>query len=461
MQIKSPIIPIHQIEVNTGGDSELDYKAICIFAAIGFFLEDDTYFTNRKVLRPATENTLLEENKLQKSESYFNWHYTPRNITFSQALDEFATLFETIVKEQTDGKKVILPLSGGLDSRSQAAALKHLNADVSSYSYEFINGYAETKLAKKIAEVCNFNFEAFEIKKGYLWDKINDLAQINKCYSDFTSSRQMAVIEQFSKMGDVFSLGHWGDVLFDNYNLDNLSHKEQVQLLTKKLLKRGGLDFAEQLWQSWHLKGDFKLYLHFRLSESLNKIDIENTNARLRAFKSKYWAPRWTSVNLSVFKEAKPITLPYYDDRMCEFICTIPEDYLAGRKIQIEYIKQRNPELANVIWQDKRPYNLFNYNNKNHIKTWSYKINNKITRSFKSVLGKQYVQRNWELQFLGEENKKKLLNTINESSLSNLIPKPLIQKYLKAFYNEDALNNAHALNMLLVLAKFNQNSNFE
>ena len=236
MQIKSPIIPIHQIEVNTGGDSELDYKAICIFAAIGFFLEDDTYFTNRKVLRPATENTLLEENKLQKSESYFNWHYTPRNITFSKALDEFATLFETIVKEQTDGKKVILPLSGGLDSRSQAAALKHLNADVSSYSYEFINGYAETKLAKKIAEVCNFNFEAFEIKKGYLWDKINDLAQINKCYSDFTSSRQMADIEQFSKMGDVFSLGHWGDVLFDNYNLDNLSHKEQVQLLTKKLL---------------------------------------------------------------------------------------------------------------------------------------------------------------------------------------------------------------------------------
>ena len=96
MQIKSPIIPIHQIEVNTGGDSELDYKAICIFAAIGFFLEDDTYFTNRKVLRPATENTLLEENKLQKSESYFNWHYTPRNITFSQALDEFATLFERI-----------------------------------------------------------------------------------------------------------------------------------------------------------------------------------------------------------------------------------------------------------------------------------------------------------------------------------------------------------------------------
>jgi len=64
---------------------------------------------------------------------------------------------------------------------------------------------------------------------------------------------------------------------------------------------------------------------------------------------------------LSIFENYKPITLPYYDNRMCEFICTIPEDYLKGRQLQIAYIKQRNPDLAKLTWQDKRPYNLYNY----------------------------------------------------------------------------------------------------
>ena len=47
----------------------------------------------------------------------------------------------------------------------------------------------------------------------------------------------------------------------------------------------------------------------------LDRIAIQNTSAKVRAFKSMYWAPRWTSINLSVFEAAHPITLPYYDDQ--------------------------------------------------------------------------------------------------------------------------------------------------
>jgi len=60
---------------------------------------------------------------------------------------------------------------------------------------------------------------------------LNELANINQCQSDFTSPRQMAIADQFSAMGDVFSLGHWGDVLFDSYNCPELSHKAQIEFL--------------------------------------------------------------------------------------------------------------------------------------------------------------------------------------------------------------------------------------
>ena len=121
-----------------------------------------------------------------------------------------------IVKEQSAGKKVILPLSGGLDSRTQAIALKHLGIETHAYCYAFTGGHDETVYGKKIAERCDFPYQAFKIPNGYLWDVIEPLAELLGGYSEFTHPRQMAIFDEFDAMGDVFSLGHWGDVFFDD-----------------------------------------------------------------------------------------------------------------------------------------------------------------------------------------------------------------------------------------------------
>jgi hypothetical protein len=434
----------------------LNLEAICVFAAIGFFLDRDTYWKDEIVL-PIASNTILNNQEvLIESKPWFKWHYTPRDITFDEALEEFTVLFETIVKEQTLNKKVILPLSGGLDSRTQAAALKALNSDVSSYSYKFQNGFDEVKIAKQIAQICDFEFTSYTISKGYLWGVLDKLANLNQCFSDFTSPRQMAIYNQFDTNGDVFSLGHWGDVLFDSMNLSELNENEQIDVLLKKLIKKGGLDFASQLWNTWELPGNFEDYLKSRVLEMLKTIDIKDTNARLRAFKSKYWAPRWTSANFSVFEQHKPVSLPYYDNRMCEFICTVPEAYLANRKLQIAYIKQRNPQLAKVTWQDQRPFNLNNFQQNKMPYNLPYKVYGKLKRSINSHLfGKSYVQRNWELQFLGSDNIDQLKNALLNDNLDPIVPQNFTRKYLEAFTKENAVINAHPINVLLVLSKFN------
>lgn len=454
MQIKTPIIPTQNIEITLNGlDEILDYKAICVFVAIGFFLDDDTYYVNKKILKPAT-NYNFKNGEVEDSSAYFNWHHTPEAISFNTALEKFSNVFETIIKEQTNNKKVILPLSGGIDSRTQAAALHYIGAkDVYSYSYQYKNGYPETKIAKHIANVCNFNFNAFTIEEGYLWQVIDDVSKQNKCFADFTSPRQMAIVSQLKDKGNVFSLGHWGDVLFSNYGKKAMTHNEQVQFLAQKLIKQGGLQLAEILWLHWKLEGSFKEYLLSRISDCLKTISIDNTNARLRAFKSKYWAPRWTTANLSVFNSVHPITLPYYDNRMCELICTIPEAYLKNKKLQIAYIKKRNPKLAEITWQDKRPYNLNNFKNPNLLKSYGYRGFSKLKRSLNQLLGKKYVQRNWELQFLGEKNEEILKKQLENVEASGLLPKSLIKECLTNFYKTKEKQYAHQLNILLVLAK--------
>ena len=134
--IKTDIIPKTSFFIDVDAPHELDLKAMCCFVATGFFLETDTYWRDKKVLAPATINTIDDSNRLKASKPWFQWHSSPRDLSFIQALDEFSELFESIVKEQSHGKSVILPLSGGLDSRTQAVALRN-HTHVNSYSYAF------------------------------------------------------------------------------------------------------------------------------------------------------------------------------------------------------------------------------------------------------------------------------------------------------------------------------------
>ncbi|MGR7812000.1 asparagine synthase-related protein [Lacinutrix undariae] len=458
--ITTPILPVTPTFAKVKGEKALNKEAICIFAATGFFLDMDTYWTNEVVLPAGHICTIDADGFLIDYKPWFNWHHSPRAISFETALEEFTTLFEDIVKTQTQDQPVILPLSGGLDSRSQAVALKRIGAEVQSYSYQFVDGYAETKIAASIAKACGFPFQQLEIPKGYLWDTIDELAAINGCYSDFCAPRQMAVLEALTPMTGDFSLGHWGDVLFDDMGVaSDASLEVQAAIILKKICKRGGLEFADSLWNLWDLEGDFKHYLLDRITTLLQHINItEDANAQIRAFKSLYWAPRWTSVNLAVFEKAHHIHLPYYDDRMCAFICSLPESYLAGRRLQIAYIKQQNPKVAKIPWQDHRPFNLYTYPKNKVPYNLPYRIINKAKRRLKSIVGQSYVQRNWELQFLGAENMTHLETHILSEDFLELIPKSFRLQILEQFKTENALENAHAINMLLVLQMWFKNN---
>ncbi|MFY7741084.1 MAG: asparagine synthase-related protein [Flavobacterium sp.] len=452
-EIKTAIIPIKTDFV--GLKSIIDHKAICIFAATGFFLDDDSYFVGQKALRPATNYTLSDDNNsIVKEETYFKWHYTPIERPFDQIVDEFTSLFETIIDEQVKDKNVILPLSGGLDSRTQAAALKHLNKKVHAYSYEFENGHNETKYAEQIAKVCDFPFEKWIIPKGYLWKNIEEIASINQCYTEFTHPRQAAIMEKLVGLGEVINLGHWGDVLFDNMDLPSqLSLEDQVDIMIKKVIKKRGIELAEKLWKSWDLEGDFYTYFRKRIKKLLQEVSIsEDANAQTRAFKSLYWASRWTGSNLSLFEKVKPITLPYYDERMCQFICSVPEKYLAKRQIQIAYLKKRNPELAKITWQDQRPFNLYNYHWNLFPWNFPYRVYQKIRKDY---IVKNKVSNNYENQFLGNENEKELKKWLFENQKFKVFVDPsIVEELYKGFKNENHLSYSHVISTLLTLSLF-------
>ena len=460
--MQNPVIPQKMLFYQQGGDHTFDLEAICFFAAFGFFLDRDSYWKDQKVLAPALTYERDATGNIVPGQPYFQWHYSPRAIELQQTVEEFTHLFETITREQVANQSVILPLSGGLDSRSQAVALQAIgHRDVQCYSYAFEESFDETLYGEKIAAACGFPFHAYTIPRGYLWNAIDELAKINGCYSDFTHPRQMAVANRITSLGNLFFLGHWGDVLFDDMGVDsNASFEVQFSTVKHKVLKRGGLELASDLWMAWGLPGKFETRLDERLRALLADIPIQNANARIRAFKSLYWAPRWTSVNLNVFSSLHPMALPYYDRRMCEFICTVPEAFLAGRKIQIEYIRQRSPKIAQVPWQQYHPCNLYNYEQCASLKFYPQRGLAKVKRLIDSkIFNKRLILRNWEIQFLGEDNDSQLQNWIFENDrFKQLVPQEIVKRYYDKFQHVDEVHYSHPLSMLLTLSLFSKNN---
>ncbi|MCX7549370.1 asparagine synthase-related protein [Xanthomarina sp. F2636L] len=456
MTITTPIIPSKlTFAKKTNKPHELDLEAICVFVATGFFMGDDTYWKDQVCLKPGHTHNLNEAGELIKSTPYFTWHYTPKDISFEGALKEYIHLLKTITKEQVGDKPVILALSGGLDSRSQALILKDFDNPVHGYSYAFDGGYPEHKISEQIAKVCHFTFDGFKIPEGYLWNCIDELADINGCYSEFTHPRQMAILPELKAMEGVFSLGHWGDVLFDRGAPEGTTEKDIIPLLFKKMVKPKGVELAEKLWQHWNLEDDFKSYLITRIETDLAEIKIGNISAKVRAYKTSQWAHRWTTTNLSVFEEAHPITLPFYDNRMCEFICSIPEAYLADRRLQLAHLKQHK-KLANITWHAQRPYTINNYQYNKAPYNLPFRIMNKLQREAKTLLGKKYVQRNWELQFIGTANEEALKSRIFNADFNSFIPKYMVEDIYNQFKTNDPINYAHAVSMLLTLSLWHQ-----
>jgi hypothetical protein len=66
-----------------------------------------------------------------------------------------------------------------------------------------------------------------------------------------------------------------------------------------------------------------------------------------------------------------------------------------------------------------------------------------------------YIQRNWELQFLGESNDQALKNWLFETpSFDTLVEKEVRERFYNLFKKEDAVFYSHPASMLLTLALF-------
>jgi hypothetical protein len=112
------------------------------------------------------------------------------------------------------------------------------------------------------------------------------------------------------------------------------------------------------------------------------------------------------------------------------------------------------PALAKITWQDHRPFNLYTYKWNKRPFNLPIAIFDKIIRT---VSKKKYVQRNWELQFIGQSNDEQLRKRLFDNhSFQEFVPSELVASFYNKFKNDNPVTYSHPVSILLTLSLFSK-----
>ncbi len=443
---------------------KLDWDALTAFFSFGFFPSDRTYFTDVKILEPASRYVFDEFGQLKDKVRYWNWAFNPNfRRSYSDTVDEFGLIFNKVIHEHCSDARVAMPISGGLDSRSAIAALQAsasltprssrpaqnsplppLDSSLWFFSYGYSDDSIETQIARDIAGSCGFPIDTFTIGE-YLFDEgaLDNITDNVDGFQDVTQCRQAYIAEELSRKSDYVLAAHWGDVWMDSIEggAEHGARCGEVELVLGKTLKEGRGWLVENLCRpklggeskGQGAEGSEKILTNF-VAEGLERVShIEDADFRVKAYKTDSWSFRWTLASLRSYQPGAFPRLPFYDTRLTDFLSTVPMEYLTGRRLQIDYIKRFAPRLAKVKWQaydaDLHWSRYFN----------SLLVPKRALKKARRILGGQTpIQRNWEVQFLSERGRKGLEDNLVKTGLKlhEFIPPKKILGLLNDFYDD-------------------------
>ena len=440
-------------------DKKIDWEAITGFMAFGFFPQDRTFYKDVYILRPASHYEFDEFGRLVRHERYWEWYHEPYvNRSFQDTVTEFADCFHEVVRDLVRDGRVAVPISGGLDSRSTVAALEPelvRSGRLWFYSYGYTHQSIEISIARKIAQTRNLPFDAFTVVP-YLFDKLDVVLAAVEGFQDLTQCRQAVVVDELSEHADYVIGAHYGDLWLGDMGLASLDCNEISEELVlhhalRKVLKRGREWLIDNLCKPNLGESDSNCILRqFTVDELIRLAHVADPDFRIKVFKTDNWCFRWTLASIRMFRAGAIPRLPFCDPRLIDFFCTVPTEFVVGRRLQVEYLKRYAPDLARITWQ---PYdaNLYSYHRFN---TWHIP-KRALKKAWRILTRKPVIQRNWELQFLNDRGRGGLHDWLLRSGLKlhDLVSRESVKELLDAFYGDPSdPGKGYTVSMLLTFS---------
>jgi asparagine synthase (glutamine-hydrolysing) len=336
----------------------LNEKNAAEYMVAGYVTGDETLFDGIKQVKSGEFLIYQKKDNLLKASRYFRFlhgsYYELPESELLEMLDHvfvntFSRLIESTIKR---GKKLIVPLSGGLDSRVIVAMLKRLGVnDVICVSYGR-KGNRESAISKKVAEALGYEWLFVEYTNQKWYECYNSKeADYYKLFAgslsslphmqDFLSIREL---KDQGKLPDnsVFVPGHAADMLsgshIPRYYLDN-SKKYDSEVFSVDSLK-----LHYNLWK-WPHGSELEHIFKERLNNSISGLEINDNSTCASAVEFFDFSERQAkfivnSVRVYEFFGYDWRT-PFWDAELINFFLKVPLEYRIDQGLYIKYARDR------------------------------------------------------------------------------------------------------------------------
>ena len=335
-----------------GRHCELDRLGLAGFARFGFFPGNHTWVDHVRAVRPAIHLVIGPDGSLRTEERYWQWSHGPRpDRHTNDTLAAFDEALSAIVDDHARRGRLVVPLSGGLDSRTVfAVATRDHPERVAALSYGYWADSPEIGIARAVAAARRVDLRELVVPE-YLVARLDTVLDAVEGFSALCFTRQIGALDGFVALGDRVVGAHWGDVWFDDFGASDLDGDALIDRAVALLARPGGAHLR-QLLRPGLADVDVDVELRRLVEAELARVpDLTDADMRIKAFKTDQWSARWTIPGTCAYRAALPLALPFYDNRMVDFFLTVPTEVVSGRRLQVEYLRRYHPDLASIPWE--------------------------------------------------------------------------------------------------------------
>lgn len=282
------------------------------------------------------------------------------NKTYNDLKNDFHTIFSNVIEKNIKNtpadKKIVIPISGGLDSRAiLAAALEFVpKSRIRTYTFG-IKGSYDFEIGKEVAKKADVHHDAIELNSLRFTQK--EMLEIAK-RCDFQTylfhHPPLKILEDLIGDGVVFS-GYLGDLIFGSY-----ADKNNIEATEVKNW------YIKEKYYSNYFKErkDFKGYLRF--------IDNKSIVPPIEQLILYERGPKLTAPH--ILMKGWDYRVPLIDKAILDFMYSVPNKFRLGEKLFIDTMLDFYPSLFNI-----RSKTTFGYHLKSP-KTFHYyeRVKNKI-----------------------------------------------------------------------------------
>jgi asparagine synthase (glutamine-hydrolysing) len=325
----------------------------------GYPLGENTMFEGVKFFR-GSHLIEITQGKVS-SAPYWDFQYTEDSqASIPELIEEADTIYRDVIRRRVNGyQRVLVPLSGGLDSRFIVGQASRLGVEIHSFTHGR-RGCREYEIALQLARAAGLaNYRLIEIDSDWVVDYFEKYVDLAEGMAEASPAILLGISEQYGLpvestcfLNGIFGgPTNFGSGYFGPHEMkQGLSYEEKLHRIAASYGSEAGCqafyallagDFAAELRKSRPASIDQELSRHQHVSDWFhNQKDVYLIRNRLTRYMNL--------VDCNRYRWHDHFALA--DDRLLDFYIKLPAALKLKRRFFMEYIKAKFPNLARVAY---------------------------------------------------------------------------------------------------------------